>query len=184
MKPILSAVIIGAASLTQATVIDTFPDWDGNTTFGWDYVAQSFTAPSDSMLLSWTFGTANQGNLGFDIVAWNNAYGPDSGSLYSTTVNATGGGVFTVSDINLALAPGNLYAVVYHTDGVGDSIRFQVNQNSYNAGDASWADNYNDWQYLNSNWNTQFRAEFGPVPEPTAFAVLGFGALLLLRRRR
>lgn len=181
MKTLFATLLVGAAALSQATVIDTYPDWDGNITNGWQYVAQSFTAPSDNVLLNWTFGTNSQPNLGFSIFAWDPNSGPTSGALFQTTVNAGGGGDFTVSNINLALTTGNVYAVVYETD-LNQSIHFQTNNTSYTGGCASW--NNGTWNFLNSGWNTQFRAEFGTVPEPGTLAALALGALILVRRRR
>lgn len=174
-----------AAGTAQAVVIDTYPDWDGNITNGWQKVAQSFTAPSDNILKSWKFATAEgQSHITFTVHTWSNSSGETSGPLFTTHLDGSAGGDLLVDNINLALTVGQLYAVVLNLNGnAGQSIHWQTNQNSYNQGDASWFDG-STWQYLDSGWNTKFRAELVPEPASVAAMALGLAALSLRRRRR
>ena len=170
-------------------VINTYPDWDGNVTNGWVAIAQSFIAPSDNVLDNWKFALAplpgGQHSVAFDIYAWSDLTGPVGSSLYSS-VEAwpAGGGDVLVDNIALSLTPGNLYAGVVDLQGYsGPSVHYQFNQFSYTGGDASWLDGGTEWHFLNSGWNTKFRAEF--VPEPSTLLILTLGAAgLLIRRRR
>jgi hypothetical protein len=181
------AIIAGGVAIAQmasaTTVIDTYPDWDGNVTNGWLGVAQSFTTPTDNVLVSWTFAIdPGQSNVNCSVYAWDNTVGTMGGSLYSTNIDCSAGGDYTFNP-NLALTAGGLYAVVYDFNGnAGASIHFQVNQNSYAGGDASWFDG-SGWQYLDSGWNTTFKAKFDAVPEPATLLLFGLGAIALRRKR-
>jgi hypothetical protein len=186
-------LVVGVSSALACTssaniVVNTYPDWDGSVTNGWVAIAQSFTAPSDNVLDNWMFALAplpgGQNSVTFNIYAWSDLTGPVGSSLYSS-VEAwpAGGGDVLVDNIALSLTPGNLYAAVVHLQGYsGLSVQFQFNQFSYTDGDASWLDGGTDWHFLNSGWNTKFRAEF--VPEPSTPLILTFGAAGLLIRRR
>jgi hypothetical protein len=176
-----------ACTASANTAINTYPDWDGSVTNGWVAIAQSFIAPSDNVLDNWMFALdppGGQNSVAFDIYAWSDLIGPVGSSLYSS-VEAwpAGGGDVLVDNIGLSLTPGNLYAAVVDLQGYsGLSVHFQFNQLSYTGGDASWLDGGANWQFLNSGWNTKFRAEF--VPEPSTLLVLTLGAAGLLPRRR
>jgi hypothetical protein len=186
----IAAFCLGLAVCTgvSAAVIDTYPDWDGNITQSYSRVAQSFLAPADNLLASWQFTLAPNAaptNLLFQVVPWNPSSGPSGAALFSRNLGwpAEGGDV-VVNNINLALAPGTLYAAVIDFNGFrGQSVFFEQNQNSYNHGNASWFGGIVNptWVYLNSTYNTQFRAEFLAVPEPTNLLALFLAATALLR---
>jgi len=180
-------------SSRSATVINTYPDWDGTITYGWDAVAQSFVAPADSTLLSWKFGIAPATNgipnnkVLFQIVPWDQSSGPAGAALFSREVAwASAGGDILVDNIGLTLTPGSRYAAIVNLEGGSEvqSVHFQLNQNSYNGGNASWFSAPNSWQYLDSTWNTQFRAEFATIPEPSTLLFILLSLPMLLGRRR
>ncbi|PWU17669.1 MAG: hypothetical protein C5B50_10895 [Verrucomicrobia bacterium] len=183
----IGCLAMALCARTWATVIDTYPDWDGNVTLDYVQVAQSFLAPSDNILSSWQFTlapAAGPTNVLFEIVPWNATSGPSGGPLFSRTVGwaATGGDVL-VTNINLALTPGSRYAALVDLNGyAGQSLNFQFNQNSYNLGSGAWlGGSPPSWKYLNGTYNTEFRAVFSPVPEPTGVFFLGIaGAALFL----
>jgi hypothetical protein len=184
---------LGLCARASAAVIDTYPDWDGSVTLSYGRVAQSFLAPGDNTLASWKFTLAPSGgptNVLFQIVSWNPNSGPGGATLFSRTVSwpALGGDV-PVDNINLTLTPGSRYAAVIDFGGYrGQSVLFEYNQNSYDAGNASWFGGINPgWVYLNSTYNTEFRAEFLAVPEPGSLLALGLANIALVRyvtRRR
>ena len=86
--------------------------------------------------------------------------------------------------IALKLDRRNRYAAVVDVGGfTGKSVHYQENQNSYSDGNASWFDN-NKWDHLQSSFNTKFRAEFVPIPEPRARLLLTIGLSIVFWRRR
>ncbi|MCG3127322.1 MAG: hypothetical protein CHACPFDD_02180 [Phycisphaerae bacterium] len=180
----LSIAFVAAAAAN--TIIDTYPDWDGNVTNGWLKIAQTVTVPADNVLDNWKFALnppGGQNTILFEIYEWDNSVGPIGPVLYSSIEAwpAAGGDVL-VDNINLPLTTGNLYGAIVDLQGyAGQSVHFQVNQFSYTGGDASWFDGAT-WNFLNSGWNTKFRAEF--TPEPATLLTLSVAALALLRRRR
>jgi hypothetical protein len=180
----LGLALCGHAS---AAIINTYPDWDGNVTLSYSKVAQSFLAPADNLLASWQFTLAPNSaatNLTFRIVPWNPLSGPTGAALFTRNLSwpAQGGDVL-VDNINLTLSPGFSYAALIDFNSYrGQSVFFEYNQNSYNHGNASWFGGINPtWIYLNSTYNTQFRAEFLAVPEPTNLLALALAAGALLR---
>jgi hypothetical protein len=184
IAPLAFAIAIHAS----AAIINTYPDWDGNVTLSYSKVAQSFSAPTDNILASWQFTLAPNAaatNVLFQIVPWNPSSGPSGAALFTRNVSwpAQGGDVL-VDNINLTLTPGSSYAALIDFNGYrGQSIFFEYNQNSYNHGNASWFGGINPaWVYLNSTYNTEFRAEF-LVPEPTNLLTLAVVAAALLRYR-
>jgi hypothetical protein len=197
LKVIFLAALLNLtpASSKSATVINTYPDWDGTITYGWDAVAQSFVAPADNTLLSWKFGIAPatngspNNNVLFQIVAWDQSSGPVGAALFSREVAwPSAGGDILVDNIGLTLTPGSRYAAIANLENryEGQSVHFQLNQTSYNGGNASWFSVPSSWQYLDSTWNTQFRAEFAAIPEPGTVPLILLSLLMLLRvpRRR
>jgi len=170
----------------SAAIINTYPDWDGNVTLSYSRVAQSFLAPTDNILASWQFTLASipaATNVLFQIVPWNPNSGPSGAALFTRNLRwpAQGGDVL-VDNINLTLTPGSSYAALIDFNGYrGQSVFFEYNQNSYNHGNASWFGGINPtWVYLNSTYNTEFKAEF-LVPEPTNLLTLALAATALLR---
>ena len=107
--------------------------------------------------------------------------------MFSRQVNwPTLGGDVLVDNINLTLTPGSRYAAVIDLEGYrGNSVNFQFNQNSFDQGNASWFGGVNpSWVYLDSIYNTEFRAEFYTVPEPANLLGLGLVGTALLRYAR
>ena len=187
MKRSVLAVAVGillARGALADTIIDTYPDWEGRSSFLWLKIAQSFTTPADNVLSDWKFALeppGGQNSVSFEVFAWDNNVGPLGDALFSTVAAwpANGGDVL-VENINLPLATGELYAAVVDLLGYdGRSVHWQTNQRSYSDGDASWF--RGNWQFLNSGWNTKFRATF--VPEPASLLSLVLGAVVLMRRR-
>jgi hypothetical protein len=175
----------GTATSPGATVIDTYPDWEGLTTISWSTVAQSFTAPADHLLLNYTtsLSPTNNRTLGFEIVSWNPASGPAGGIVFTQQVAWPTTGILTLSNLNLNLTPGAHYAAILDLGGyTGPSVLFQKNQNSYDQGNGAWRLGNGNWEYLQAGYNTAFRAEFAPIPEPMALS-LAAGALLLVIAR-
>lgn len=186
----LTALCLGLAlcARASATVIDTYPDWDGNVTEGYLKVAQSFVAPADSTLVKWKFTLAPIAaptNILFEIVPWNTNSGPSGSALFTRQLSwPTAGGDMLVDNINLTLAPGSIYAALVDLEGYGGkSLNFQFNQNSYNQGNGSWyGGGLNPgWRYLVPTYNTEFRAEF-TIPEPPNLCAFGLAATALLVR--
>jgi hypothetical protein len=186
----LGLALCARASFPVGTVINTYPDWDGTVTESYFKVAQSFLAPADNTLKSWQFALAPVAaptNVVLQIVPWNSSSGPTSAPLFSRQVSwAAAGGDILVDNINLTLTPGSRYAAVVDLRGYGGfSVDFQYNQNSYNQGNAAWfAGNNPTWVYLNSTYNTEFRAEFYTVPEPANLLGLGLAGIAVLRHAR
>ena len=188
MKKTLALAALGIAvpSAVQAiTIIDTYPDFQGNYTSGYIAQAQEFVAPNDdNVLLSWQFSLevrVGQGDVTFGVYNFS-AAGPTGSALYTSTFPWGASGNKLVDDINLALAPGGRYFAVVDFHGYNQSsIAFNANQNSYNAGNGWWNNGVSGWQDLNG-LNQTFKATF--VPEPATMTAFGLGALALLRRRK
>ena len=185
-KALVAAFCLALCAHTSAAIINTYPDWDGNVTLSYSKVAQSFLAPADNLLASWQFSVAPNAaptNVLFQIVPWNPLSGPSGAALFTRNLSwpAQGGDVL-VDNINLALTPGSRYAAVIDFNGYrGLSVFFEHNQNSYDHGNASWFGGINPaWVYLNSTYNTEFRAEF-LVPEPANLLVVVLATTALLR---
>jgi hypothetical protein len=173
----------------SAAVLDTYPDWDGNVTESYLKIAQSFIAPTNNILSSWKFGIAPGAvstNLIFEVVLWNAMSGPVGEPLFSRVADwPKQGGDIELDQINLGLSPGSRYAAIVDLRGyAGPSVHFEFNQDSYKQGNAAWYAGVNpSWKYLDSTYNTEFRAEFFGVPEPGGLLALGLAAIGLLRLR-
>lgn len=182
----VAAVVAAAASSAPCLadhVIDTYPFWDNNITNGWLATAQSFIAPSHNVLTRYTFGFEASVPVQFDVFQWDENSGPVGGSLYTLNFNSSVGDN-TVSNINLSLTPGTMYAVIVNFLGYsGPSMHWMTNTTGNPTGDASWWDG-SSWNFLNSGWSTKFRAEFSEVPAPGALALLGAAGLATRGRRR
>jgi len=189
-KSSISAVVVAASALAgpalAQTIIDTYPYWDNNITNGWARMAQSFIAPTDNVLETYTFGfDGSNVNIQVDVYEWDETVGEVGPSLYSTQVVGNPGDI-TLSNINLALNSGTRYALVFDFQGYsGPSIHYMLNDTGNPGGDASWWNG--SWQYLNSGWNTKFRAEFsgggrftirlsGSCPGPKTLSWSGAGS--------
>jgi hypothetical protein len=172
--------LVGAGSPAAALVIDTFPDWDGNVTFGWLGTAQTFTVPEENVLLNYSFAVAPRDpgqTLQFSIVAWDATAGPMGPTLYAVDVPwPEDGGPVTVAGINLPLVSGGLYGAWLEFGGYdGMSVHF-TNQDVYPGGNGWWLNEFSFQS--NPELDHRFRVEFGSaVPEPSAIA-LALGAML------
>jgi hypothetical protein len=161
-----AALVLLAQPCTASTVIDTYPDWDGNIVNGWQKVAQTFVVPAgDTVLDNYTFGIALQTTTPtfmMEIFEWDVEDGPVGCALYSRQLTwPTLIGDVVIEDIDLHLTEGTRYAVIFDFGNGynGPSIHWQENQNSYPDGNMTlW--NPPLWHHLNSEWNTKFRAEF------------------------
>lgn len=169
-------LIATAAPSSAVTVIDTFADWDGSITVGWQATAQTVTVPADNVLSAYRFEIAPRntpGNLNFEVYAWAN--GPVGPALFSQTIPWNAGGAVDVNGIDLPLVSGNLYGMVVDLLGNSgnQSVYFQTNQTSYNDGNAWWFDGFT-WQDY-PDYNHRFRAVFTGVPEPASLLLLLVG---------
>jgi hypothetical protein len=188
MKLIGSTILVLAAVVSRAQVIDTYPFWDGNVTNAWTAVAQTFDAPG-STLSDYQFaidGNPSGGTLNISLYDWIAGTGQTGAALYSTSVAwPTSTGDVVLSGINVALSTGSHYGMVVELGGAIDpSVHFMTNVTGSPTGYGYWSgDNGTTWGGI-PGFSTEFRATFGSVPEPASFAVLGLGALALVRRRR
>lgn len=116
----------------------------------------------------------------------------DSSNLLGTYTFAAAGASFATEagngDTNYVMAPGT-YARSTHAFGAGAGSFFDADDYSIFVGDSIT----DDWKLTISDnagadtgaitgWS--FEATTSTVPEPASFAVLGLGALALIRRRR
>jgi hypothetical protein len=190
---VTALLIAGSAELHAANCnINTEPFWDGNITSGWLAQAQTFEAPSaDCRVLSdWEFklaGRSSPGQVTFNIYQWG-ADGPVGNALYSLTLDwGTTDQVFDVTNINLALTPGQLYGADIDLQGYNDkSVYFSGNQTGYPGFDGWWYNPANGGWVGYPDTNQYFNADFTSVPEPRSFVLLGsslLGVASVLRRK-
>ena len=179
-------LITTAVSSRADTVIDTFADWDGNITAGWQATAQTITVPADNVLSEYRFQIAPRptpGNLNFEVYAWAN--GPVGAALFTQTIPWDAGGIVDVNGIDLPLVSGNLYGMVVDLLGSGgnQSVYYQTNQISYSGGNGWWFNDGLGWDDF-SSYNHRFRAVFTGVPEPTSLLLILVGLGLVAGSQR
>ena len=191
---VLALLILGSVMLYGANCnINTEPFWDSNITSGWLAQAQTFEAPSAncSVLSDWEFklaGRTSSGQITFNIYEWGPS-GPVGNALYSQTLNwGATDQLFDVTNINLALTPGQLYGADIDLQGYsGKSVYYQDNQTGYPGYDGWWYDpGEGGWKTFGGT-NQYFMADFtSGVPEPGTFLLFGsslLGVAGVLRRR-
>jgi hypothetical protein len=183
----------GVASAYAANCnINTEPFWDNNITSGWLAQAQTFEAPSAncSLLSDWEFklaGRSSPGQITFNIFQWGPS-GPIGNALYSQTLNwGTSDQLFDITNINLALTPGQLYGAEIDLQGYSDqSVFYNFNQTGYPGFDGWWYNPaFGGWNDVGGT-NQYFMADFASVPEPGSvvlFASSLLGVAGVLRRR-
>ncbi len=180
-----AVAVAGLANANAASSIDVL-NAGTMTTAGWRATAQTFTAPAGA-LLDYSFNGGNAGGtFKFSIYDWTTG----SAALYSTTQTwATG--VNTISNINLALTAGDVYAAEVDYLGVTSSgVKF--GGDVYAGGNAYWSnagvDGVQDTYSSYPTYDTAFKADFGvsAVPESTTTAMLvaGLGLLGVAARRQ
>jgi len=181
-----------ANSALANTTIDTYPSWNGNITSGWTFTAQTFTAPSDNVLLDYQFGITPRSvdsTLNFSIYEWSGS-GQVGLALYSAVLPWTTTSTdILVSGINLLLTTGNLYGAVIDLQGYSSqSVHYE--SNAYPGGNGFWSVNGVSWNNF-PDLDHQFRANFGSgasVPEPATMLLMGVGLAGLagtrLRRKK
>ncbi len=188
MKLIGSTILLLAAVVSRAQVIDTYPFWDGNVTNGWTAIAQTFDAPG-STLTDYQFGIDGNsagGTLNISLYNWVAGTGQTGAALYSTSVAwPSSTGDIVLSGINVAVTNGSHYGMIVELGGSNAlSVHYMGNVTGSPTGYGYWSgDNGSTWSGI-PGLSTKFRATFDPVPEPATFAVLGLGALALVCRRR
>jgi hypothetical protein len=170
MVALVITVVFLASTALANTVIDTYPDWTGDFTGGWTAMTQTFTVPTDNVLVSFMFGIEPRswdGNLTFSIYNWD-GWRPVGTALFSVTLPWTAStNDILVPGINLALTTGNLYGAVIDLQGCDlNSVHYESNY--YTGGNGFWTHDITTWPNDDtSDLGLQFRAEFetaGPVP--------------------
>ncbi len=217
----LLGIALSACPLVHAdTTLSTLGSWDGSNfinPFGGPGSAavtygETFVAPTDSVLQSFTFEVKQTGNTLVDaqVYAWTGSLDSDSASpqgatgpaLFSTPFTIVGTGGFEAETINtagVALTPGQAYVILFNDpDKNGAQATFGLTDHV--AGDGGGGFNYsltgdpNDgaWdEHLKDFGDLAFSASFtapagSPVPEPGSLALLGtglLGAVGMVRRR-
>ena len=203
------ALIVASAPPALAGPISTVGSWDGSSsvsamgepdtaTYG-----QTFTAPADNVLTSFTFYVNDDENPDFldfaaYVYAWDGlkATGPalfTSGGM-STTDNGGAGGfeTITVNTGGVTLVPGSLYVAFFSAsnffDGIaGTSTWGYLDADGYAGGGFWFSNNGNNFAALTTNnWENfvgggvddlAFSMEFSPsqVPEPATLTMLALG---------
>jgi hypothetical protein len=188
MKAVLVTFILGFAVASQAQVIDTYPYYTGGVTNGWNMVGQSFDALG-SVMTDYQFGI--DGNptgapLTVSVFNWDGENGPTGAALYSTTLTWPGStGDVILSGINVGMTTGNHYGVVVDLKGSTSlSVHYTGDKTGNPTGHGFWKNDVDPTWTSFPTLDTEFKATFSSVPEPASFAVLGLGALALVRRRK
>lgn len=165
-------------------VINTFPNWDGQVTEGWNATAQSFTVPASPILQSYQFGiepSNHGGDLDFTVHTWS-ITGPNEPALFTRTIPwPTQGDSLVVNNIDLELIPNNVYSVKIDFKGyTGKSVHF-TQLPAYSGGNAQWfIGRWNDFPELDH----RFRATFVPEPSSMGLVAIGVSAWALVRLTR
>jgi hypothetical protein len=108
--------------------------------------------------------------------------------MYSQTLNwGTSDQLFDITNINLALTPGQLYGAEIDLQGYSDqSVFYNFNQTGYPGFDGWWYNPaFGGWNDVGGT-NQYFMADFASVPEPGSlvlFASSLLGVAGVLRRR-
>jgi hypothetical protein len=167
--------VLFASPALATTIIDTYPSWDGFTSSGYNNAAQSFTAPTDNVLLSYQFGIAprsSDGTLSFSIYNWFGG-GPAGSALYGGSLPWTTASTdILVSGIGLTLTTGNQYGAVIDYLGYSGLQVHHLSIDAYSGGNAFFS--FSSFP----EFDLEFRAEFGgtpAVPEPATLLLLGAG---------
>lgn len=186
---LLSVLLLAVSSFANDFYhINTEPYWDGNITGGWLAQAQTFEAPANTdALVNWEFklaGRTDPGQVTFNIFQWNSS-GPVGDALFTQTLNwGTEDQIYDVTNINLALQPGQLYGAEIDLQGYsGQSVYYNGNETGY-PGHDGWFYNpdFGGWND-ESNTNQFFTADFSYVPEPSTLVLVGSSIFAVAFRR-
>lgn len=177
MVVLIIAIVLSASSVLASTFIDTYISPTGSVTDNYTGIAQTFVAPADNVLESFTFGIAPRsvnGSLSFSIYEWS-GQSPAGTALYSVAVDWP---IVTsdihVSGINLILTTGGLYAAVIDLQGYNLNSVHYVESDLYAGGNGFWTRDLTQWIGI-PEYDLLFQAEFTakmpdpdpPVPEPS-----------------
>jgi len=173
MVVLIIAIVLSASSVFASTFIDTYISPTVSVTDNFTGIAQTFVAPADNVLESFTFGIAPRsvnGNLNFSIYEWVGE-GPAGTALYNVTMDWP---IVTsdihVSGINLILTTGSLYAAVIDLQGyILNSVHY-VESDLYAGGNGFWTHDRTTWIGI-PELDLLFQAEFTanmPDPDPPA----------------
>jgi hypothetical protein len=186
MKRALVFVGFALVGSAQALVIDTYPDWQGNITDGWQKAAQSFEVDSLSTTLqNLRFSMAPSSGASVKVQVFRfDANGPTGAALFERTVaRPAGGGQIYISDVATQTFPAGTYGFVLDMLGqTTNTAYYNINQNSYNQGHSFFFDG-TAWTSF-PTYNLTFRAEFSSLPEPGTVVAICVGGLGSLARRR
>ncbi len=185
-----SVVTLVAGTTSADTVIDTIPEWDGNISQGWPYIAQSFTVPEGDLILS-TFElgirSLNGGSYKLVVHEWD-PFGAHvvGDALYDSGLLAAPGALkFIEFEIGIALASGGSYAMIVDWNNEGDlsGVAFSF-ADQYDGGYNTFTNGsiFDPWKTgPDTDFEMAFRATF--IPAPTALAMFGAAGLVSGRRR-
>jgi hypothetical protein len=169
------AIVLYAGTVLASTLIDTYESPTAGVTNNFTGIGQTFIAPADNVLESFTFGIAPRpegGNLTFSIFEWFEE-NPAGTALYSVTMDwPTVTSDILVTGINLVLTKGNLYGAVIDLQGYNLESVHYVEGYPYAGGNGFWTHDMTTWIAVNE-LDLRFQAEFGanipdPAPNPPA----------------
>jgi len=175
MVILIITIVLSARSVLASTFIDTHISPTVSVTDNYTGIAQTFVAPADNVLESFTFGIAPRsvnGSLNFSIYEWS-GQSPAGTALYSVAVDWP---IVTsdihVSGINLILTTGGLYAAVIDLQGYNLNSVHYVESDLYAGGNGFWTHDMTTWICI-PEYDLRFKAEFttnmpDPDPDPPA----------------